>query len=182
MPPDVAEITKPERKRDDYFLGANNKTLVASGEQGYLYLMLKGFLPKGKYVTITPCFRNESQGLLHRKQFIKCELIDVDSNSDESLQSILRDATSFMRKYLQVEIIPTEGEKLASASYDLRYEGVELGSYGIRQFGSMRWIYGTGIAEPRFSEICAHKKERSAIPNEGITPLPGKELPQGILR
>jgi hypothetical protein len=33
------------------------------------------------------------------------------------------------------------------------YNGFELGSYGVRQYHDITWIYGTGIAEPRFSKI-----------------------------
>jgi hypothetical protein len=48
---DVSDITKPP--------GGKDKVLVASGEQSFLYLYLKGFLPRGRYQTVTPCFREQ---------------------------------------------------------------------------------------------------------------------------
>ena len=66
----VSEITKPDGKSEWEILG-KNKVLVASGEQGFLYLYLKGFLPKGRYQGITPCFRDEPFDITHTKYFIK---------------------------------------------------------------------------------------------------------------
>jgi hypothetical protein len=34
---------------------------------------------------------------------------------------------------------------------DLTINGIEVGSYGKREFKNIKWIYGTGLAEPRFS-------------------------------
>lgn len=73
---EVANITKPEGKTN-FIINHNDKALVASGEQSFLYLYLKGFLPKGCYQTVTPCFRYENFDILHTKYFIKNELIDT---------------------------------------------------------------------------------------------------------
>lgn len=35
---------------------------------------------------------------------------------------------------------------------DLTIDGIEIGSYGIRTYNTITWIYGTGLAEPRFSK------------------------------
>ncbi len=35
--------------------------------------------------------------------------------------------------------------------YDLTIDGHEVGSYGERVVGNHRWVYGTGIADPRFT-------------------------------
>jgi len=40
------------------------------------------------------------------------------------------------------------------------YNGVELGSYGIRECKFLKWIYGTGCAEPRLSQVI--KDEQNA--------------------
>jgi hypothetical protein len=45
-------ITKP-KDRISFQLKHNDKCLVASGEQSFLYLYLKDFLPKGKFQAIT---------------------------------------------------------------------------------------------------------------------------------
>src|SRR5689334_13945355 len=70
----VNNITKPA-DRMNMQLKHNNKCLVASGEQSFLYLYLKNFLPAGRFQTITPCFRYEEFDFLHSKYFIKNELI-----------------------------------------------------------------------------------------------------------
>lgn len=54
----VDNITKPE-DRKSFQLKHNNKCLVGSGEQSFLYLYLKEFLPYGQFQTTTPCFRFE---------------------------------------------------------------------------------------------------------------------------
>ena len=64
-----------------------NKNLIASGEQGFLYLGLKEYLAPGKYVTLTPCFRNESYDLTHSKNFMKVELIHYQPKHE--LNSVL---------------------------------------------------------------------------------------------
>ena len=50
--PMVDNITKPP-ERQPMQLKHNNKCLVASGEQSFLYQYLKGFLPLGRYQTCT---------------------------------------------------------------------------------------------------------------------------------
>jgi hypothetical protein len=36
---------------------------------------------------------------------------------------------------------------------DLMIDGIEIGSYGIRTYNAITWVYGTGLAEPRFSKV-----------------------------
>lgn len=77
----VDELTKPIDKIS-FELKHNDKCLVASGEQSFLYLYLKEFLPKGQYQTITPCFRYESFDFLHSKYFMK----DAHNQKDSILE------------------------------------------------------------------------------------------------
>lgn len=81
---EIDDITRPEEKIP-FQLKHNNKCLVASGEQSFLYLYLKGFLPLGKFQTITPCFRSDDFDLLHTKYFMKNELIITDEVNEEHL-------------------------------------------------------------------------------------------------
>jgi hypothetical protein len=127
-----------------------NKVLVASGEQSFLYLYNKGFLPKGKFQTITPCFRDEPFDSLHTKYFIKNELIKTDSTTDDDLRKVVDDAFKFYSKYVN-GVSKLKVVKTGSLMFDIVYEDVELGSYGIRQCDFLTWIYGTGVAEPRLS-------------------------------
>ena len=146
--PQPANITKPENV-SNWEISNKNKVLVGSGEQGFLYLYLKGFLPKGKFSTITPCFRDEKFDETHTKYFMKNELIITDDVTEESLECIISEAKQFFEKELEstIDTIKTED------GYDLMCGGIELGSYGIRSCDYLDWIYGTGCAEPRMSFI-----------------------------
>lgn len=156
---EVKNITRPLEARADYSLSANGKVLVASGEQSFLYLMEKGLLPDGKYMTVTPCFRNEDQGLLHRKQFMKCELIKVGLATESDVDDMIELASGFFGNFVAVDVVKTEGDGLSVYTHDimaLTSQGpVEIGSYGIRKYGYLSWAYGTGIAEPRLSMAAA---------------------------
>lgn len=145
---EVSNITKPVGKTDWEILG-KDKVLVASGEQSFLYLYLKGFLPPGKYQTVTPCFRNDVFDKTHTKYFIKNELIITDDISDLSLKKIISDCKDFYESELntKAEIVKTD------IGYDIEIAGIEVGSYGIRNCEYLKWIYGTGVAEPRLTMI-----------------------------
>lgn len=143
----VDSITRPADKVP-FQLKHNNKCLVASGEQSFLYLYLKEFLPKGQFQTITPCFREDSFDFTHTKYFMKNELIKTDVVNISELEKMVALCEKFFNQYLhKVSIVKTpEG-------FDINFEERELGSYGIRQTPFLNWIYGTGVAEPRFSKI-----------------------------
>lgn len=146
----VDDITRP-KDRPHLQLKHNGKCLVASGEQSFLYLYLKEYLPLGKYQTVTPCFRFEPYNLYHEKTFIKNELIITDNVNAENLDKIINDAFNFFKSKLDKQ----ELLKIVKADigYDIEYNGIELGSYGIRKNEYLTWIYGTGCAEPRLSKI-----------------------------
>jgi len=156
--PQISKITKPPRTtlgedKIDFEIKHNGKVLVASGEQSFLYLYLKGFLPKGRFQTVTPCFRYESFDFLHTKYFIKNELIDTTNVSEKNLQNIIGVCLDFFQKYLpESEAVQTE------FGWDIEWKGYELGSYGIRSCEFLDWIYATGVAEPRFSSLINLRK------------------------
>lgn len=152
----ASNITKPPGCKDFKLKHEDNKVLVASGEQSFLYLYLKDFLPKGEFQTVTPCFRHESFDELHKKYFIKNELIDTDFSKEkpiDKLQDMVVHAQRFFQKCLgSGEIRVDRTEEFA---YDLVHArtNIELGSYGIRECGFLKWVYGTGCAEPRLSYV-----------------------------
>jgi len=176
----ISGVTKPDGA-GDFSIVEKNKVLVASGEQSFLYLYNKGFLPLGKFQTVTPCFRDEPFDTLHTKYFIKNELIITDDVSKEALKFIVESARAFFRQYCLLpkkndfwvhsprekddvlivdssdQIVETVdvNDSFQYPSYDLKYRGIELGSYGIRQCEYLNWIYGTGVAEPRLSRTLA---------------------------
>jgi hypothetical protein len=153
---EISAITKPDDKNEWEVIG-KNKVLVASGEQSFLYQYTKGFLPKGKYMGITPCFRDDYFDTTHAKYFIKNELIITDDVSTPALVSLINDCKEFFEKELddEVKLIKTED------GFDLEYEGIELGSYGIRSCAILDWIYGTALAEPRFGVVKRLAEQRN---------------------
>lgn len=153
----VSGITKPKDKID-WEINGKDKVLVASGEQSFLYLYLKGFLPKGKYQTITPCFREEVFDETHTKYFIKNELIITDNVNRDELVKVVDTCKKFFEKELnrKVDIINTE------EGFDLEVDEIEIGSYGIRSCGYLDWIYATGLAEPRMTFV-KNKLDKNGI-------------------
>jgi hypothetical protein len=128
-----------------------NKVLVASGEQSFLALYNKGFLPKGQFQTVTPCFRDETFDSLHTKYFIKNELIKTDSVGSTALQEVITEAFYFFSLFFNPQIQHLRVVETGKDMYDIMFKDVELGSYGIRKCDFLTWIYGTGVAEPRLS-------------------------------
>ena len=143
----VSNITKPAGA-NDFKIANKSKVLVASAEQGFLYLALKGFLPPGKFQAITPCFRDEPFDVSHTKYFMKNELIITDEPSEDMVKSIVVDAMEYFRTEHpagEFNLVTTE------AGYDIELNGIEIGSYGLRKTSFLTWVYGTGLAEPRFT-------------------------------
>jgi hypothetical protein len=146
----VSDITRPEGSKE-WPIEGKDKVLVASGEQSFLYLYLKGFLPKGRFQTITPCFRDEPFDLTHTKYFMKNELIVTDAVDLSHLVSVIDLAAYFFQRYLPEDEIEVVWNGDTSA--DINWKGYELGSYSIRSCPYLDWICGTGVAEPRFSTL-----------------------------
>lgn len=150
---DVSNITKPNDRKNFY---VQDKALVASGEQSFLELMIDGKLKPGSYVTCTPCFRDERVDDLHKTYFIKTELIVTDNVTEKKLEEVLNLCYEFYSQYLPVDIQPMD-----DGTYDIvsKDSNIELGSYGIREHGEHKWIYATGCAEPRLSQVISKSKK-----------------------
>jgi len=144
----ISDITCPPDGKN-FTIAEKNKVLVASGEQSFLAMYNKGFLPKGRFQTVTPCFRDETFDDTHTKYFIKNELIITDKTHRDEMCFAIDCALNFYKKY-----VPSTGlevKKIATNQYDIFYKDVELGSYGIRSCSFLKWIYATGCAENRLS-------------------------------
>lgn len=130
--------------------------LVASGEQSFIQMMIDG-QPLKRAVCVTPCFRWEAKvDELRRRHFLKAELINAHDVDDGHLMHMVHEACTFFEGFLPaVRIVKTQ------AGYDIveKVTRVELGSYGIRTMvvgeQLLKWIYGTGCAEPRLSTVSA---------------------------
>lgn len=130
--------------------------LVGSAEQSFIYLALQGKLSPGKYMALTPCFRDDKEDELHHKYFMKLELIDINPEPSTvpgeelwSYDQVMQDA-KYVLSHLTRKLIKIEKTKEGS---DLTIDGIEIGSYGVRNHKNIIWVYGTGLAEPRFSKV-----------------------------
>lgn len=155
---EIMDMTAPPEPRNTYYLEVNKKCLVASGEQSFLYMAAKDRLPKGKFQTITPCFRDESIGVLRKKGFMKNELIRTDKVDDSALQAMISEAWCFFESQVpdvnKLKVVKTE------IGFDIEYGGIEIGSYGIRSCDILDWVYGTACAEPRTTRAIEITKRR----------------------
>lgn len=153
--PDITDLTIP--KHAVPFTVSRGLDLIGSGEQGFLQMAVDGNLPPGRYVTLTPCFRDERVlDEMHHLWFAKVELIhvlDEEDDADEALERMMDEAWDFFTPYLSCHVVQVEDAD--HLQYDMVTENtpepIELGSYGVRQHGDIRWVYGTGCAEPRLA-------------------------------
>lgn len=142
------EVTKPKHARTFKTWAGH---LVASGEQSFLEV--RNRLEGGKrYQCITPCFRDEPiQNEMHRTWFVKLELIRVLHEGQMPSMQVEEIADQALSLFTQMvpggdfRVVETED------GLDIELNGVEVGSYGYREDSGFRWIYGTGLAQPRFA-------------------------------
>jgi hypothetical protein len=152
---EAIDATIPESRKYYKF---DYNYLVGSAEQSFIQMMLDGKLESGSYMAATPCFRDNFEDEFHQKCFFKVELIKVlDIMDKESvgphslpyIDGMVRMVTSVLCQYTQKEISCRDTKD----GVDLEIDCIEIGSYGKREYKNFSWIYGTGIAEPRFSSI-----------------------------
>lgn len=156
---EAKNITAPKDRSSDFKI-RKNKYLIASGEQGFLYLATKGLIAEDiNYVTVTPCYREEQIDILHQKCFMKCELFCLSpSGIQNTYDYFVQTAFGFFSSLTDVDIsikVLMEEKKTCDilGPTDLQINKKEIGSYGYREHNHLKWTYGTGIAEPRFSNI-----------------------------
>lgn len=146
---------------------SDDKFLIGSAEQGFLELQLQGKLTSsGQYMSVSPCFRNETEDYYHQQEFIKLELIYFSnyeiSKNDIQLVAFRQFVISFITKKLSVcpsnVVIMQTNDSNSLYSEDILINGVEYGSYGVRKFNDIYYIYGTGIALPRAPKILKRLK------------------------
>lgn len=150
----ISDLTRPTNVHGhDVVKNGRTKTFVGSGEQGFLYLWAKGHLGEsGEFVTCTPCMRDDDFDETHLKYFTKVELIKFGKYVDpkKDVERIVRDARKFFEKYVHPSTLK---EVETEEGLDLEFHGIEIGSYGVRECILGKWVYGTGVAEPRFSRL-----------------------------
>lgn len=156
VPLETSAITCPP-DRTPFALGKHGY-LVASGEQSFLQMIRDEKLPPGKYQCITPCFRDEPKiDELHQYGFMKLELIDTREGCVWSAQLdwMVNEALEYFRSNGVMCNLDRyqDGQDIVGWRKDTK-QWIELGSYGIRNHPLVgTWIYGTGCAEPRLSQV-----------------------------
>lgn len=144
------EITRPQGAES---FKVNGGYLIGSAEQSFLQMCLDGNLSDGKYMALTSCFRDDPVDEFHRKFFHKIELMNLANINykqfkTEDVVDLLKRVKYVLSRYTtnKLEVVETK------EGYDLMLNGLEIGSYGIRTYEDFNWVYGTGIAEPRFTQ------------------------------
>lgn len=155
---EAMKVTSPKNSR---LFSVDLNYLVASAEQSFVQMMIDNelYIP-GKYVAATPCFRDDNIDFFHRRYFFKVELIEVFSepikNKSREIKRIANLALEFMHEHTgnhrhwNTENFPTLFK--TKEGLDITINDIEVGSYGYRKYKNFYWLYGTGIAEPRFSQ------------------------------
>jgi hypothetical protein len=148
-------------------------TFVASGEQSFLELALQKRLKPGRWQTLTPCHRpqdGDAEDGIHFSQFYKLELMwykleQMPAPADPIV--VVTDVMDYCLSHWDLELLvkPITDEPRAEcetwSACDLEYDWVELGSYGNRSHKTVgHWVYGTGLAEPRFSDLLRRNNVR----------------------
>ena len=156
-------ITAPPGVRlFDTFAGS----LVASCEQSFLEIrkeLLKADGFPALYQCVTPCFRDEANpDDLHLQYFIKNELIGISHPSHKKetvpwalLNYFIRKSLDFFKMYAKHEDVNVIDAPMPNSvvNKDITIKGIEVGSYGYRYIDDFAWVYGTGVAEPRLSQV-----------------------------
>lgn len=130
--------------------------LVGSAEQGFVYLKSRGLLPAGdQFMSVSPCFRVENFDETHLPWFMKLELFINDANP-ERLGFMIEDCVEIFKMLNERDYCPFEKIEVVKIgdTFDIEMNGIEIGSYGIRRHFDRKedYIYGTGIALPRFTQ------------------------------
>lgn len=133
--------------------------LVGSAEQSFWWLENRGGLrgfPTQRFVGVSPCFRGDERSPIHQKTFMKVELFIPNGLPGPGIERVLEDSKAFFESQGVTPIRVNTANGI-----DWYAAGIEIGSYGRRvvgyEGGTAEWVYGTGLAEPRFSQALAEE-------------------------
>lgn len=135
------DYTKPEDAKDQK--QHLDLEYIASAEQSFIKMLLEGDLLENQHQALTPCYRPEKNlSESHQQVFLKLELFAKYDWLDYMIEDCFE---FFTAKCYAVDIVKTD------IGYDIELNGIEIGSYGLRNIEGQVFTYGTGLAEPRFS-------------------------------
>jgi len=157
--------TRPPERAVDSDISTPFGFLVASGEQAFLDLWTSAWKTGQMRIGWTPCFRHEPQfDATHHYCFCKAEVFvpvtaqtaqqEVDRVRLLALE-ILQQLLDRSHQSAELKCVQTE------QGYDIECNGVEVGSYGARHHHNNWYVFGTALAEPRWSTAVA--KTASAL-------------------
>lgn len=136
---DIVNLTLPKGRRAKKHL---DLCYVGSAEQSIYQLHKNGVELSGKYMILTPCQRDEEVLDSHHLEiFLKLELISVGDKYVE----ILEDCFNFFQG--NKEVVENDQGFL-----DININGLEVGSYGNRDYLGKCFSFGTGLALPRYTQ------------------------------
>lgn len=153
-------VTCPEA---EFLVNSKLGSHIGSAEQGFIYLDHTGQLPEGRWVACTPCFRAEPVlDRFHQNGFMKVELYQNGAfATPEVLGQTVSECCLWFLSRLPRELANCVETVRTPDGYDITLEGIEIGSYGLRHFEEVSWVYATGLAEPRFSTALDYAAEVS---------------------
>jgi hypothetical protein len=137
---------------------------VGSGEQSFLMLRDENRLPGPApgYIGWTPCLRDERLDHTHQHGFMKAEwyvpLGEVAGWQVKLSGLLSHQSRLFYELATQVHGAPHVAvvhEQVNPEQVDLVINGLEVGSYGLRVFHDKPYLFGTGLALPRFHKALA---------------------------
>lgn len=144
---EVLKATLPQGR--NIKLHNNDLYYVGSAEQSYLQMIKDGIDIPDKICMITPCQRDEEiLDDTHLEIFLKIELISkyVDHLS---VTNVINNAYKFFDANTNKSIGVVKYDDVI----DIEIDGIEVGSYGTRELYGHKYVYGTGLALPRFSKF-----------------------------
>lgn len=129
--------------------------LLASGEQAFLWLAERDMLPSGLLIGWSPCFRDEPVfDRWHQFGFMKIEAYKLLHEKDHpisELSKLVEHAATHFENWAGRHVYQ---KFFRDGTADIDLNGHEIGSYGIRKhpfLAGKSYLYGTVLAEPRFS-------------------------------
>ena len=144
-------VTLPSNiKAKQHCDGLLNGFYVGSAEQSAYQMLADDSYISGKFMMLTPCQRSEAYlDCHHMETFLKLELVQINTNI---CTPIIDDVFSFLKKEFSNSEIEIVEDLFGNSSKDINVNGVEVGSYGYRNFEGNSVQYGTGLALPRISQ------------------------------
>jgi hypothetical protein len=168
VPKEFSDATRPAECRD---LRTFHGSFVASGEQSFLQLWEAGQLAGARgYVGWTPCLRDDKLDATHQHGFMKAEwfvpVVAVNPrDAYGSLMQLVKIQVEVFRLVAKDCGEPMQGSievvEMGAEQLDIELNGIEIGSYGRREFRGRHYLYGTALALPRFTQAMGPGRRRS---------------------